>query len=439
MLRRKIMEDLMKWKNNPDRKPLLIRGARQVGKTFIVNEFSKSYSNYIYINFETNHVHRDIFSGNLNIDALIRRISAEFIEIPLVPGKTLIFLDEIQNCPGARTALKTFALDRRFDVICSGSLLGLNYKEVSSYPVGYEETIEMYPLGFEEFLWALGMDTVLIKEVAEMLRKKEPLDPFVLSRIEEYFRWYMVVGGMPEVVRDFVKNKDIGRTFRIQKDILNGYMSDVSKYSKGVVKNRARECLLSVPEQTGGRFRYVDIDSIEKSGEWMYGGSLEWLSDAGIVFKCHNVTAPTLPLSFNRRFSVFKLFMTDTGLLVSMMEKGIIPELLKEETTVNKGKIAENAVAGELRRKGNILMYFEKKGRLEVDFVMNLDGGVAAVEVKSGDNKRSKSLDALSEKYNVSRRIKLENTNVYTDDRGTEHYPIFAAAFIFPDDSGYVL
>jgi predicted AAA+ superfamily ATPase len=441
MLRRKMTNYLERWKSDPKKKALLIKGARQVGKTFIVDEFAKkNYESYIYINFEERPELKSIFEGNLDIRTLMHNISAQFLDVPIIPKRTMIFLDEIQSCPGARTAIRFMVRDGRFDIVASGSLLGLNYKDVSSYPAGDELTVEMYSLDFEEFLWALGVTEDMISDMRCRLNRKEQLDPFILNRFDEYFRWYMIVGGMPAAVEEFIDRHDFGRVRQVQKTILNIYKADISKYAKGVLKSRARVCLLSVPEQMGGKFRYKDVEGMERSGYSAYGNSLNWLVDAGIVFKCTNVSGPTLPLAFNIKYNVFKVFMSDSGILTAMMEKETVPALLRGDNFVNGGVVAENAVAGELVRKGTQMTYFERKGRLEVDFVLSIDATVTAVEVKSGNNTKAKSLDSLmSEKYGVPRGIKLERTNVRIDEKGVEHYPLFAAAFIFPDDSDYVL
>ncbi|MDR3282579.1 MAG: AAA family ATPase [Candidatus Methanoplasma sp.] len=444
MLRRKITENLLKWKANPDKHPLLIRGARQTGKTFIVDDFAKKhYKSCIHINFEDDPRYSEIFNGGLSQKSLTRLISSAFLDIPIIPGDTLLFLDEIQSCPRARVALK-FLSGGDFDVIATGSLLGVNSSKVSSYPVGYEEYMDMYSLDFEEFLWAIGMKEDVISYVADNIRDGHAIEQPLLDDFQKYFAWYMAVGGMPEVVNDFIKNNDFGRVRAIQQRIVENCKSDISKYAEGVMKSRAKECLESIPDQMGDRFRYVDVSGVKGARRSMYDGGLEWLMDAGVVFKCHNVSAPVPPLKFNRNFDVFKVYLHDTGLLVSMIDDIDVLRLISGSALVNKGKIAENVVAGEIVRKSRKLMYFERKSKgkdsLEIDFVLNLGDGVAAVEVKSGNNNKSKSLDSvMGEKYRVPRGIKLETTNVLKDDRGVEHYPLFACAFVFPDESGYKL
>ncbi|MCL1811171.1 MAG: AAA family ATPase [Methanomassiliicoccaceae archaeon] len=430
----------MKWKANPKRHPLLVTGARQVGKTYSIEDFAaKNYESYIYINFEKSPSLRKIFNGDLDMETLIMNITARFSETKIVPGKTLLVLDEIQSCPNARTAMKSFSGDPRFDVIATGSLLGLNQSEVSLYPTGYEEYMEMYSLDFEEFLWALGIGADIISSVSTKLNLKEPLDPFILETFEGYFRQYMAVGGMPGVVDDFIVNKDFGRVRAIQKNIIRSYEDDISKYAKGVVRTRAKECLYSIPDQLGRRFRYNEVTGVHGARRSMYDGGIEWLIGAGVVFKSYKITEPTPPLTYNRDMALFKLFLHDVGLLVCMMESDTVSMLLEGSPLVNWGKVAESAVACEIVRKQIEPMYFEDKN-LEVDFVTVIERDVVMTEVKSGNNKMSKSLDSvMSRKIGHIRGVKLERSNVITDHTGVEHYPLFAAAFIFPDDSGYKL
>ncbi|MDR0309387.1 MAG: ATP-binding protein [Candidatus Methanoplasma sp.] len=437
MLRRKISDFLVEWKNTPKKNCLLVTGARQVGKTFIIDDFAKkNYGNYIYINFELSSGMKRIFDGDLDISTLERNLSVYFPNVEFEPGNLLIFLDEIQSCPNARVSLKSFSLDGRFDVIASGSLLGLNYKEVSSYPVGYETEIKLHSLDFEEFLWALGIGDSIISYISDAVRRKTPIDNSILEKMEEYYRWYAVVGGMPNAVNTFIETNNFGKVMSAQADIISGYMNDISKYAEVQDKARVKNTLRSIPAQLAKenkKFIYSEIyESKPGEGSREYGGSLSWLYDAGIVDYCYNLQEPAAPLASHMRPDVFKVYMHDTGLLLSMMEPGARIAMLDGDIKIKKGGIAENLTAEALSKKGIVLTYFEKKGRLEVDFILNLDGTVTALEVKSGNNRQSKSLDVvMSEKYNVGRGIKLENTNIYVDEDGVEHYPLFAAAFLF--------
>jgi len=411
-----------------------------VGKTFIIDDFAKkNYGNYIYINFELMPEKKDIFKGDLDVDTLIREMSIHFPGVRFEPKNLLIFLDEIQSCPNARVSLKSFSLDKRFDVIASGSLLGLNYKEVSSYPVGYETQVEMRSLDFEEFLWAFGINEDVISHVSDAIREKRPVSDSILNKMNEYYRRYAVLGGMPGVVNRFLETNSFSEAFLVQKEIIEGYMDDIAKYAPKDIKPKIRNALRSIPAQLAKdnkRFRYSDIAQ-RKPGEGSreYGDSLSWLHDAGIITYCHNLHEPHAPLATNIKKDCFKVYMHDTGLLLSMMEPGVAVAVHNGDIRANKGAIAENLTAEELSKNGVLLVYFEKKGKIELDFILNPDGVVAAMEVKSGNNTKAKSLDSvMSEKYGVKRGIKLEKTNTYVDEKGVEHYPLFAAAFLFRAD-----
>jgi len=443
MLRRKMTDILLEWKQSPNKKSLLVMGARQVGKTYTIDDFAKkNYKNYVNINFELSKEKKIIFEGDLDIDTLLIKLSAHFSGVNFEPGKTLIFLDEIQNCPGARVALKTFTMDGRFDVIASSSLLGLNYKEVSSYPVGYESAVWMHPMDFEEFLWAYGIDTKVIEYVSGKINNREELDISILEKLEEYFRLYMTVGGMPKAVNTFLSTKNMGAVLKVQRGIVRGYMNDIAKYLPGSEKRKAQSCLLSVPVQLSKRnkkFTYTEIESKKNAGSRYYSSCLSWLYDAGIISFSNNLQEPTLPLAANRKLNSFKVYMKDTGLLVSMLDEGTAAAIIGEDLNINEGGVTENAIAGVIDRKGLMLNYFEKKGRLEGDFVLNLSGVATAIEVKSGNNKQSISLDTLmSDKYKVKRGMKLETSNIFTDEKGVEHYPLFASEFLFPESVGHL-
>ena len=434
---------LMEWKGDPNKKSLLIRGARQVGKTYIVDEFAKNnYRTYIYINFEEDESLKDVFAGDRSVDSVIRKLSLRFPDKDFIPGETLIFLDEIQNCPDARVAFKFFTIDGRYDVIGTGSLLGVKYKDVSSYPVGYESVIDMYSMDFEEFLWAMGIKIETIEEIKQAMGSCTPLDEFTLNELNRYYRWHMIIGGMPEAVSTFKETNHFGKVLNVQKRIVSGYADDISKYAPMSDKGKTRAVLYSIPRQLSRpnkKFVYEQVEGKTGSRHDTYGGGLSWLYDAGIISFCHNLQEPAIPLAVNIKLNAFKVYMRDTGLLISMMEDGMATALLNDSVYVNEGSIVENMTADMLAKCGYGLTYFERKGTLEVDFVLNLNGTATAIEVKSGNNRKSKSLDSImSDKYKVKRGIKFENSNIYVDGKGVEHYPLFAAAFIrnIAEDSG---
>lgn len=437
MLERKITHTLLDWKKEEKKPCLLVRGARQVGKTFIIDNFAKNnYKSYIYINFELMPEYKSIFDGNLDIKTLIMKLEVTFPEIKIIPNNTILFLDEIQTCPNARTSLKSFALDGRIDVIASGSLLGLYYKEVTSYPVGYERVIDLYPLDFEEFLWGVGIKKDTIEYLRKAFQEIKPIDEYILKQISEQFKMYMLVGGMPNIVQEYIKTNSLAKVLVLQKAIIENYMLDVLKFANVSDKQKIINTFQSIPMQLSRKnkkFLYNSIDSEEENvGERKYSSSIEWLKDAGIVNFCYNLNEPSAPLISNIKLNCFKIYMRDTGLLISMLEEGTQKAILEENLYINEGALLENVCASEIAIKHSKLMYFERKSKLEIDFVLNLDGIVTVIEVKSGNNKQAKSLKSIVENYKtVKRYIKLEkDCNIYKDEENIEHYPLFMIMFI---------
>ena len=437
MLERKITKELLAWKKEKNKPCLLVKGARQVGKTYIIEDFAKNnYQSYIYINFELMPEYKNIFDGNLDIKTLIMKLELTFPNISIIPNDTILFLDEIQSCPNARVALKSFALDGRIDVIASGSLLGLHYKEVTSYPVGYERYVNMYPLDFEEFLWGLGVKKEIIEILRESFKQKTPVDEYINKQFSDYFKLYMIIGGMPKIVNDYIENNSMNITLKNQKSIIDNYIYDIEKYAKKTDKSKIINTFYSIPVQlarNNKKFSYVSILENEKDvGERKYASSLDWLKDAGIVNMCYNLENPEAPLVTNIRLNCFKLYLMDTGLLTSMYENSVQNEIINGNYYINSGAIVENVCASEIKTRYDYLIYFEKKSKLEIDFILNIDGIVTAIEVKSDNNKQAKSLNSIIDNYkSVKRYIKLEyNTNVYVDDKNIEHYPLYMIMFI---------
>lgn len=364
------------------------------------------------------------------------KLELSFPNIPLISNDTIIFLDEIQACPNARTALKSFAMDNTMDVIASGSLLGLYYKEIASYPVGYEKIIDMYPLDFEEFLWAIGVKDEIIDVARNSFNNLLPLDEYILNQFEEYFKMYLLVGGMPKIVETYTQNNSLIKVLELQKSIVENYKMDILKYANEPSKQKIISCFNSIPSQltkVNKKFLYKDIiDANANEGERKYSSSLEWLRDAGIINVCNNLTEPASPLVSNVIENSFKIYVRDTGLLISMFEQGVQKDILNENLYINEGAILENVCAEEIKTRYDKVMYFQKKSKLEIDFILNIDGKVTALEVKSGNNKQAKSLKSIVENYKtVSRYIKLEKgSNVYIDETNIEHYPLFMIMFI---------
>ena len=431
MLKRKIYQSLIEWKKQTEKMCLVVKGARQVGKTFIIDKFAReNYENYVYINFDENPGYKVIFDGDLDVNNLIKQISLRVPNVSLVPHKTIIFLDEIQNCPNARTALKFLALDKRFDVIASGSLLGINYKEVESFPVGYTEQLEMYSLDFEEFLWANGIEEQSILDVKEFFDKKEVVPQAMHERMMELFKEYIVVGGMPRVVNDFVKNHNFANVLKIQKAIISDYEDDIAKYADGSEKAKARACFLSIPKHLSKDYKKFRYSLVMPSGSSRkYAGSLMWLYDAGIINFCHNLEIPQLPLEGNSKSDTFKVYMRDTGLLVAMLDEGTQEDIIDGNLGIYKGAIYENIIGDILAKKGKKLYYFEYNSTLEVDFFIKYERVITAIEVKSSGNSKSKSLETLMEKYGVKKGIKLAPSN-YGKKGEIDIFPIYMAMFL---------
>lgn len=418
MLRRKIQDTLLQWKKTPGHKPLVVKGCRQCGKTFSVREFAKkNYKHEVYLNFLQDSSYASIFSGSLEVNHLVMMMSALLPDAVFEAGRTVIILDEIQDCPDARTALKFFHLDGRFDVICTGSLLGVRGygKEPKSVPVGYETVIDMFPMDFEEFLWANGITKPMISILKECLKKESPVPEALHNRFRQLLLQYVVVGGMPEAVQLFVDTKQVGSVLQLQRDIIRSYEDDMIKYADKKDKGRIAECFQSIPKQLSKENKKFQYSVVRKGGTAaQYAGSLQWIEDAGIISRCYNLTLPELPLDGNAIEDIFKVYMKDTGLLISMLEDGTQFDVLQGNLYGYKGAIFENLIADFFAKMGRKLYYYHKDSGLEIDFVIRWRGECTLVEVKAetGNTKSAVTILKHPEKYHVNQCIKLGNSNV---------------------------
>ena len=424
MLRRKINETLLAWKRSPDRKPLIVKGCRQCGKTFSVLQFAKeNYEHVVYLNFFQDANYRAIFSGSLDVDRLVMTTSALLgPDAVFEPGKTIVILDEIQECPEARTALKFFKLDGRYDVVGTGSLLGVcGYgREPKSIPVGYETVVDMYPLDFEEFLWANGISEQVIRLLRDSLEKETPVPEAIHHRLRELLLQYVVIGGLPAAVQLFVDSGEPGAVLRLQRDIVRSYEDDMIKYAEKKDKGRIAECFRSIPKQLSKENKKFQYSVVKKGASAsQYAGSLQWIEDAGIVSRCYNLSLPELPLDGNAVADVFKVYMRDTGLLISMLEDGTQFDVLLGRLYGYKGAIVENLVADFFAKMGRRLYYYHKDSGLEIDFVIRWRGQCTLVEVKSttGNAKSVKTILNHPEKYHVDQCVKLGDYNIGRSDR----------------------
>ena len=419
MLRRKISGKLEEWKRDPKRKPVIIKGCRQCGKTFSVLEFAKrNYKNVVYLNFFENPDYASVFSGSLEVDNITMLLSALLGDkATFEAGETVLILDEIQECPEARTALKFFHLDGRYDVIGTGSLLGVRGygKEPRSVPVGSETVMDMYPLDFEEFLWANGIEDRMIDVLRNCLQKETPVQEALQNRMRELLLQYTVVGGMPEAVQTFVDTKRADEVLRIQRDIIRSYEDDMVKYADRKDKANIKECFQSIPKQLAKENKKFQYSIVRKgSTASKYAGSLQWIEDAGIITRCYNLSITELPLDGNAEKDVFKVYMRDCGLFVSMLEDGTQYDILQGNLYGYKGAIFENLIADIFGKMGRKLYYFHKDSGLEVDFVIRYKGECTLVEVKAsdGNTKSTKTILKHPEEYHVYHAIKLGDYNV---------------------------
>ena len=424
MLKRKIEQRLADWKNSENRKPLIIKGCRQCGKTFSVLDFAKkNYKNVIYLNFFQNPDYASVCSGSLEVDNIVMLLSALLgSEAVFESGQTVIVLDEIQECPEARTALKFFRIDGRYDVIGTGSLLGVKGygKEPKSIPVGSETVIDMYPLDFEEFLWANGITDPVIEMLKHCLEKELPVPEALHNRMKQLLLQYVVVGGMPDAVQTFVDTKQMNEVLRIQRDIVRSYEDDMVKYAERKDKSRIKECFQSIPKQLSKENKKFQYSVVKKgSTASQYLGSLQWIEDAGIITRCYNLSITELPLDGNAEEDVFKVYMRDCGLFVSMLEDGTQYDILQGNLYGYKGAIFENLIADIFGKMGRKLYYFHKDSGLEIDFVIRYQGQCTLVEVKAatGNTKSTKTILRHPEKYHVNSAIKLGDYNVERTDQ----------------------
>ncbi|MDR0951059.1 MAG: ATP-binding protein [Candidatus Ancillula sp.] len=432
MLRRSVLNKLDKWKNTPNKMALVVNGARQIGKTFAIREFGEqNYKNVIEINFEERPLLKEIFAGDLDVDSIIEQITLRFRGENITPKETLLFFDEVQSCPNARTALKFFTQDGRFDVIASGSLLGLQYKEVGSYPVGYVEFLDMYSLSFEEYLWANGVTDKFIAKLKDNFDNLEPIASNTHIQMLKFFREYIVVGGMPKVVQNFMDNRNYQEVQKLQEDIIRGYTDDIMKYAPAVEKTRAKECLISIPRQLAKEYKKFQYSVVEKGAtKRKYGNALLWLLDANIVNFCNSISLPELPFEGYVKMDIFKVYMQDTGLLVSMLGEDAAKDIIDNNLGIYKGAIYENIIADILHKNKHKLYFFEKNSKIEMDFFIRYRDKATALEVKSSENTKSKSLDSLFQNYGVKSGIKLSTKNIGTVKTGVISLPLYMAMFL---------
>ena len=436
VLKRKMLETLRAWRASKGAECLLIKGARQVGKSYIVAEFGHlDYESFVSIDFIESPELKEVFDGPLDADTIYRQISLVVPGARFVPGKTLLFLDEIQECPAARAALKYLALDGRCDVVASGSLLGIRFKEEAtkaSVPVGYEREIAMGPLDFEEYLWARGYDAESIEVLRGFFESREPVPSAVNQKMMQMLREYLAVGGMPAVVSAFVESNSFAIAHDEQRSLLASYLDDVARYAEAPERVRARACFESLPRQLAKentKFQYSVVES--RGTARKFGSSVDWLVGAGMVRRCQCVTAPQFPLAAYEDGSKFRLYAADTGVLMAMYGFEMLEAVVNNKLTgPMKGGLYENLIACMLAAKGVPLRYWRsQKGDREIEFVTDSsDASVVPVEVKASRGS-TVSLNDMLERPDVSLGYKLIDGNVGQDGKKVT-LPLYMAMFL---------
>lgn len=417
-LKRKIDLFLADWKRSADRYPLIVKGARQIGKTEAIRHFAgEHYKSVIEINFVLQKQYKDIFDDGFEVDTILKNISLKNPDYEFPEGETLIFFDELQDCINCATSLKSFKQDGRYDVICSGSLMGINYREIESNSVGYKEDYEMYSLDFEEFLWAKGYKAEQIEALYQKMLSVTPLSNVEYEVMLENFREYMVLGGMPKVVFTFVEQKHYSGTLKLQKQLLLDYEEDITKYAAGLDKGKILDIYRKIPVFLGKENKKFQISKVKGGARNRdYVGTVEWLDNAGIINVCYCMASPELPLKGNYDPGHYKLYFRDTGLLIGSLDEEVQEDLRNNKNfNTYKGAIYENIVADMLVKQGYSLYFYKnEKGTIEMDFFLRDADSLVPVEVKADDSSTA-SLNALidKERYSdVKYGIKLANRNI---------------------------
>ena len=435
MLKRKLSEELRNWVKTKNRKCLIVQGARQTGKTFTIEKFAEErYEETVEINFKQTPSASEIFSGDLTVDNMVMAMRFRFPDKKVVPEKTLIFLDEIQECQEAITSLKFWALDNRFDVIASGSLLGIDYKRASSYPVGYVDYLTMHGLDFEEFLWGLGLSDDMISMLRLHLETKTAIPEAVHKQMMGYFRLYTAIGGMPEAVQTYLDTKDFRSVDNVQRNLLRGYQYDIAHYAAAEEKVKAEKCYLTLARQLldkeNHKFQYKEIEHGARAQK--YYSSIEWLLRADMVHLCRRVTDIRYDLDDYARDDFFRAYTTDLSLLVAMKDFSLKQHIVENTLTGNtKGGLYECAVADALYKKGYRLYFYKNETtKKELDFIIQKNGQVVPVEVKSGNTAANSLNTVIKNKEQITYAYKFADGNIGVTEDGIITLPLYMCAFI---------
>ncbi len=431
-LNRKIDEYLRSWHEDSNRKPLIVKGPRQVGKTESILHFAtETYESVIYINFVEEPKYKHITENGYKTDDIIRNISRIDPSKRFQSGETLLFFDELQEYPEIATALKFFKIDGRFDVICSGSLLGISYQRIESNSVGYKTDYHMHSMDFEEFLWARGYDRTAVEEMLQHMETKQPFTDTMMRVYSDLFLDYCILGGMPAVVREYIEKGTFEGTLDIQRQLLNDYKEDIRKYADGMDQARILNVFEQIPVQLAKDNKKFQISKVAKGARFKdYRGCIEWLRDAGIINICYCLNFPELPLRGNYDDTKYKIYFSDTGLFVAMLDEEAQEDLrANKNLNVYKGALYENIVGEALTKSGYALYYYKRDdSTLEEDFFVRTKESLFPVEVKAKRG-TAKSLRTLirSERYtDIDCGIKFTAGNIGYND-GVYTFPYFCA------------
>lgn len=430
MIKRKI-DNYIRHYYETTRKALLVTGARQIGKTFSIRQFGKTFKSFVEINFIEMPEAVELFKGAKNCSDILLRLST-ITSVPLIKGETLIFFDEVQQCPDIVTAIKFLVDDGSYRYILSGSLLGIELKDLRSEPVGYMGVKDMYPLDFEEFISCVGINYTVIGSLREAWLNRTAVDEFVHEKIMELFRLYLVVGGMPAAVDKYIESNNLQEVMAVQQDIIRLYKRDIAKYDPDD-KLYIEEIFNLIPPELNAKNKRFILKRLNEHAKFdrVESGFL-WLTDAGAALPVYNVEEPKMPLLLSRSRNLFKLFLSDIGLLASQYAEGIQMRIIKGDKDINFGSIYENAVAQELVAHGIIPYYYNNKKRGELDFVIELDGRVLPIEVKSGkDYESHRALSNIMDcrEYDLHEAVVFNNDNLHVAGKIT-YAPIYMAMFL---------
>lgn len=440
VMKRIIYNDLIEWKNKKVKKPLIIKGARQVGKTYIIREFAKNnYKNLVEINFERDHEFQELFKQTKTAHDLLQYFELTYMDIQF-DNDTLLFLDEIQACGDAFTALKFLSEDFPCDIICSGSMLGVAVASSSSFPVGYVETWDMYPLTFLEFVDAMGVNPSIIDTIYQSIENNKPIPISIHEKFNQFFKDYMIIGGMPEVVQTYFQTKSYREALLIQRQIVDDYRNDMLKYAHGSERIKARECYDSIPLQLAKENKKFQYKLIKKGGNARYyESSLDWLKDSGLIIKTYRLKTPEIPLEINKELNIFKVYMADTGLLVSQFDEAVIKAFISGNLEHFKGALYENVIAQILHSKKKDSYYFEPSQSQEIDFVIYYQGNVTPIEVKSSRNTVSTSFHNFIKTYKPSFAFKFSQKNIGENSQNVCYYPLYTLEFVLNKEKPVLL